>query len=555
MLVPAHAAGRSRRPRSSPRRSATSRSSRSPASASTSPGPTCDGMTFDAFIERYGQPDWAGDPYLVGFPGGETLAAFKHRAAGALHRLAHRHEGETIVVACHAGVVDVGLRSFLNLPMSGVLRAAHQQHVDHRAGPSTRRAGGCCATTTPPTSRACRRDAARLTCPGRTSSSSAPAPPAPSWRLACPRIPRRQVLLLEAGPGGRPGGGLDPFAAVEEPGRVWPGPHRPPARDGAPEPYLQGRGARGLVGRERHGGGVGHARRLRPLGRCRAGAAVDLAGAIARVEAALPARTVTRRAPSTGPSPRRRRRRADGHAAGLATSTPPLLRGRRLPRRPPGTVANLVVRPAPPSTRVLLTGRTAGGVRLASGEELEAAPTWSCAPAPSTRRCCCCAPAIDRPGLGENLQDHPALRIVLPPGARPAGARPPAAALRRDRARRRRPAAADGPHGRRRHRRRAGRPDGFARTGLRQLAGDGPVVAFDLLDDERDRDDAGGRARPGAAGSPRPAASAPRSQRSTELGDVFHAAGTCRMGDGDGVVDAAAPGASATTGCGWPTPR
>jgi len=84
------------------------------------PGPDCDGMTFDAFIERYGQPDWSGDPYLVGFPGGETLAEFKHRAAVALHRLAHDHEDKTIVVACHAGVVDAGLRSFLNVSMSGV---------------------------------------------------------------------------------------------------------------------------------------------------------------------------------------------------------------------------------------------------------------------------------------------------------------------------------------------------------------------------------------------------------------------------------------------------
>jgi len=84
------------------------------------PGAECDGMTFDAFVERYGSPDWSGDPYIVGFPGGETLAAFKHRAATALHLLAQRHEGATIVVSCHAGVVDAGLRSFLNVSMAGV---------------------------------------------------------------------------------------------------------------------------------------------------------------------------------------------------------------------------------------------------------------------------------------------------------------------------------------------------------------------------------------------------------------------------------------------------
>jgi 2,3-bisphosphoglycerate-dependent phosphoglycerate mutase len=84
------------------------------------PGPECDGMTFDAFVERFGQPDWSGDPYLVGFPGGESLAAFKHRAATALHLLMQRYEGSTVVVSCHAGVVDAGLRSFLNVSMAGV---------------------------------------------------------------------------------------------------------------------------------------------------------------------------------------------------------------------------------------------------------------------------------------------------------------------------------------------------------------------------------------------------------------------------------------------------
>jgi probable phosphoglycerate mutase len=84
------------------------------------PGEECDGMSYDAFVERYGQPDWSGDPYVVGFPGGETVAAFKFRAATALHQLARDHPDETVVVVCHAGVVDVAMRTFLNLPISGV---------------------------------------------------------------------------------------------------------------------------------------------------------------------------------------------------------------------------------------------------------------------------------------------------------------------------------------------------------------------------------------------------------------------------------------------------
>jgi broad specificity phosphatase PhoE len=85
------------------------------------PGPTVDGLTFDEFIARYGDPNWAaGDPYIVGFPDGETIAEFKFRAASALHHLAHAYDGATVVIVCHAGVIDVALRSFLGLPFHGV---------------------------------------------------------------------------------------------------------------------------------------------------------------------------------------------------------------------------------------------------------------------------------------------------------------------------------------------------------------------------------------------------------------------------------------------------
>jgi probable phosphoglycerate mutase len=83
------------------------------------PGPEVDGLSFDEFEARYGRPDWDADPFVAGFPGGETLADFVHRAASALHRLAHEHAGKTVVVTCHAGVVNAGLRSFLDVPLVG----------------------------------------------------------------------------------------------------------------------------------------------------------------------------------------------------------------------------------------------------------------------------------------------------------------------------------------------------------------------------------------------------------------------------------------------------
>jgi 2,3-bisphosphoglycerate-dependent phosphoglycerate mutase len=83
------------------------------------PGPDCDGLSYEEFIARHGQPDWLGDPYVNGFPGGETIAEFKYRAAAALHGLAQQYDDGTVVVVCHAGVIDVAMRSFLNLPLTG----------------------------------------------------------------------------------------------------------------------------------------------------------------------------------------------------------------------------------------------------------------------------------------------------------------------------------------------------------------------------------------------------------------------------------------------------
>jgi probable phosphoglycerate mutase len=83
------------------------------------PGPDCDGMTFDAFVERYGHPDWQGDPHAVTFPGGETIAAFHHRVGVALRAVLERHSDQSLVVVCHGGVVDAALRMALRTPPTG----------------------------------------------------------------------------------------------------------------------------------------------------------------------------------------------------------------------------------------------------------------------------------------------------------------------------------------------------------------------------------------------------------------------------------------------------
>lgn len=84
------------------------------------PGPDCDGLSFEAFTERYGFEPWESDPYLGGFPGGETIAEFHLRVQVALSRLLRAHAGGVIVVVCHGGVVDAVMRRALHAPATGV---------------------------------------------------------------------------------------------------------------------------------------------------------------------------------------------------------------------------------------------------------------------------------------------------------------------------------------------------------------------------------------------------------------------------------------------------
>lgn len=83
------------------------------------PGEECDGLTFADFVERYGERDWENDPYTIGFPGGETLAAFHLRVGLSISETVHRHEGKTIVVFSHGGVIDAALRQALKAPLNG----------------------------------------------------------------------------------------------------------------------------------------------------------------------------------------------------------------------------------------------------------------------------------------------------------------------------------------------------------------------------------------------------------------------------------------------------
>lgn len=89
------------------------------------PGPECDGLTYKEFMERsdVGMGAWdAGDPFVTTFPGGETVAAFQYRVGSAIRRTLDMYGGQTIVIACHGGVVDSVLRFALKAPSMGVFQ-------------------------------------------------------------------------------------------------------------------------------------------------------------------------------------------------------------------------------------------------------------------------------------------------------------------------------------------------------------------------------------------------------------------------------------------------
>jgi probable phosphoglycerate mutase len=83
------------------------------------PGPDCDGMGFDDYIAKYGGGWWEGDPFGTSFPGGETIAAFQFRIGQTIRRTIDTYKDQTIVVACHGGVVDAALRLALKAPSTG----------------------------------------------------------------------------------------------------------------------------------------------------------------------------------------------------------------------------------------------------------------------------------------------------------------------------------------------------------------------------------------------------------------------------------------------------
>ena len=92
-----------------------------------------DGLAYDDYIAKYGwRATWRPIPTSSCRRAGRASRRFTTRVGAALTRIAEAHPERTVVIACHGGVVDVGLRTLLGLGMVGGVRPVHREHVADR---------------------------------------------------------------------------------------------------------------------------------------------------------------------------------------------------------------------------------------------------------------------------------------------------------------------------------------------------------------------------------------------------------------------------------------
>jgi probable phosphoglycerate mutase len=82
-----------------------------------------DGILFDEYVERYGDIDTLNQPdrAFVGPLGSESIDVMVDRISTALRRLTDEHAGETIVVACHGGVVGSSFEALAGIRMGSLV--------------------------------------------------------------------------------------------------------------------------------------------------------------------------------------------------------------------------------------------------------------------------------------------------------------------------------------------------------------------------------------------------------------------------------------------------
>ncbi len=72
-------------------------------------------MTWDEVVATFGVPDWDVDPGVRIAPGGESWSEFIERASDAVRAVVADHQGQLVVAAVHAGVIEATMIAFLGV--------------------------------------------------------------------------------------------------------------------------------------------------------------------------------------------------------------------------------------------------------------------------------------------------------------------------------------------------------------------------------------------------------------------------------------------------------
>lgn len=87
-----------------------------------------DGMHVDDYNATFGQVNFMQTPFRPVAPGGESWGQFVLRVCTSLDRLLREHEGKTVVLVCHGGVIGVSFLYFLGFETLHYAQAGFDTH-------------------------------------------------------------------------------------------------------------------------------------------------------------------------------------------------------------------------------------------------------------------------------------------------------------------------------------------------------------------------------------------------------------------------------------------
>ncbi len=82
----------------------------------------------EEFRRRFNAVPFDQKPFLQTLPSAETWVQFMLRATTALNRIIHEHEGKTIVIVCHGGIIDCSVTFFFGMSTLHFPRAYFNTH-------------------------------------------------------------------------------------------------------------------------------------------------------------------------------------------------------------------------------------------------------------------------------------------------------------------------------------------------------------------------------------------------------------------------------------------